>query len=80
MALMFPLREPSIDALRNGPVYFRYGSNKRRVLVDGLTASAIVTIYEALNEENKAKAGRLITTPHGLNKLAGLAFKHCTIG
>ena len=44
MTAIFPLREPSIDALRAAPVYFRWGSNKRRTLVDSFTAGAILVL------------------------------------
>lgn len=76
MTAIFPLREPSIDALRAAPVYFRWGSNKRRTLVDSFTAGAILAVYDALNDDNKAKIARMVATPHGLMKVAGFAFKH----
>jgi len=79
MSSMFATREPSIDALRAAPVYFRWNSNTRRTLVDALTANAILTVYEALSEEHKAKCARMVTTPHGLRKIVDLAFKHVTI-
>jgi hypothetical protein len=61
MARMFDVREPSIEALRSAPVYFRYGSNKRRILVDGLTAQAVLACYDALKRpEAKAKFERMV--------------------
>ena len=76
MSSMFATREPSIDALRAAPVYFRWGSNKRRTLVDSFTASAILAVYAVLNYDNKAKFDRMVTTPHGLQKIAALSFQH----
>lgn len=79
MARMFDIREPSIEALRVAPVYFRYGANRRRVLVDQLTASAILAVYDALSEEHKAKVARMLQEPAKFYKLAGFAFKHCKV-
>lgn len=74
MARQFDIREPSIEALRVAPVYFRWNSNKRRTLIDALTANAILAVYDALNDDNKAKVARMIATPHGLVKIADFAF------
>jgi hypothetical protein len=61
MTRMFDIREPSIEALRAAPVYFRYGSNKKRVLVDGSTARAILICYDAIGTvELKEKFERLV--------------------
>lgn len=82
MASMFDIREPSIEALRSAPVYFRYGSNKRRVLIDALTANAILAVYDALDApENKAKLERMVAgTAAQFQRVAGFAFKHVKIG
>lgn len=80
MTRQFDIREPSLEALRDAPVYFRWGGNKRRTLVDRLTADAILAVYEAINEENKAKIARMVATPGGLVKVATFAFKHVKIG
>lgn len=77
MTRQFDIREPSIDALRAAPVYFRYGSNKRRVLVDALTARAILACHDALKPDNQAKLARMVAgTPGQLNRVAEFAFKH----
>jgi hypothetical protein len=74
MARMFDIREPSIDALRAAPVYFRWGGNKRRTLIDGLTAGAVLAVYDALNPDNQAKLARMVATPHGLQRVVGFAW------
>ena len=76
----FDIREPSIDALRAAPVYFRYGANKRRVLVDALTASAVLTVYAALNADNQAKFARMVAgSPAQLTKVAEFCFKRVRV-
>lgn len=75
---MFTIREPSIAALRAAPIKFRFGSNKRAVLVDSFTASAILAVHDAANADNQAKLGRMIKTPEGLQRVAAFAFKHTT--
>lgn len=73
---MFDLREPSIEALRTAPVKFRYGSSKRRVLVDSFTASAILAVYDAANPENQAKLSRMVAgTLDQFQRVAAFAFK-----
>lgn len=73
---MFETREPSIDALRSAPVKFRYGSNKRRTLVDSFTASAILAVYDAANAENQAKLARMVAgTFDQFQRVAAFAFK-----
>jgi hypothetical protein len=46
------------------------GSHKGWFYVDLFSASAIVQVYDAINEENKVKYGRL-----PLPKMASIAFK-----
>lgn len=76
----FDIREPSIDALKSAPVYFRYGSNKKRILVDALTANSILAIYGACSADNQAKLGRMVSgSPAQLHRVAALAFKHTSI-
>lgn len=78
---MFNIREPSIEALKTAPIKFRYGSNKRLVLIDGLTAKAILTCYDALNETNQAKFSRMIAaSPQQLQKIVSFCWKHVKIG
>jgi hypothetical protein len=77
MTRMFDIREPSVEALKSAPVYFRYGSNKRRILVDLLTANAVLTCYNALSEENKAKFERMVSgSPGQLNRIVNFCWKH----
>jgi hypothetical protein len=71
---MFAIREPSIEALRSAPVYFRYGANKRRILIDGLTARAVLTCYDALSVEHKAKFERMVAGSP--NQLKSFCWKH----
>ena len=79
---LFDIREPSITALRAAPVYFRYGSNKKRVLVDALTANAMLACYDALKTkpENAAKFERMLARPATLAKLVSFCFSHVKIG
>lgn len=42
----------------------------RKILVDGFSASAIVQVYDALNDENKIKFSNL-----NVSKMAAIAFK-----
>jgi hypothetical protein len=79
MARQFDIREPSIEALRAAPIYFRWGGNKRRTLIDALTASAILAVYEAVNDDNKAKLSRMVTTPAGLSRVVSFAFQRVSI-
>ena len=76
----FPLREPSIAALADAPVYFRYGSAKRRILVDGLTARAILLVHGAASPEQQAKVARMVAgSPGQLSRIADFAMRHCTL-
>lgn len=78
MANMFQERVPSVDALRDAPIRFRYTAPKvRRVLVDSFTASAILAVYDALQEpENKAKLERMVAgTPEQFRRVASFAFE-----
>ena len=79
MTRMFDIREPSVEALRAAPVYFRYGSNRNRVLIDALTARALLACHDALSEDNRTKFEPLLRKPHTLNKLVSLAWKHVKI-
>jgi hypothetical protein len=78
---MFDIREPSIEALKSAPVKFRYGSNKRTVLVDGFTASAVLACYGALSgEENKAKFERMVAgTPQQFKRIVDFCWKHVKV-
>lgn len=81
MARIFDVREPSIAALRDAPVYFRYGSNKRRILVDLMTAQAVLACYAALSDEHKAKFERMVAGgPNQLTKIVNFCWKHVRIG
>ncbi len=82
MTRQFDIREPSLAALEAAPVYFRYGSNKRRILVDALTANAVLACYRALREPAaRAKFERMVAgSPAQLNKLVAFCFKHVSIG
>lgn len=75
---MFDIREPSIEALRAAPVRFRYGSNRRAVLVDALTANAVLACYDALcSDENKAKFERMVAgTPQQFKRIVDFCWKH----
>ena len=78
---MFDIREPSIEALRVAPVKFRYGSNKRTILIDAMTAGAMVASYEALSPEHQAKFSRMIAaSPIQLRKIVDFCWKHVRIG
>lgn len=74
---MFDIREPSIEAMRSAPVKFRYGSNRRLVLIDVFTASAVLAVHDAANSDNQAKIGRMIQSPAGLMKVSSFALERC---
>ena len=81
MPRIFDVREPSVEALREAPVYFRYGSNKRRILVDKLTADAVLACYNAISEPNRAKFERMVAgSPAQLNRIVSFCWKHVRIG
>ena len=76
-----PIREPSIAALRDAPIYFRWGSNKRRTLVDALSAGAVIAVYDVVNEPNKEKLERMVArSPAHLAKVVEVCLSHCKIG
>jgi hypothetical protein len=76
------LREPSIAALRDAPCRFRYASNKRAILVDALTASAVVACFDALQGvENKAKFERMVAgSPQQFRRIVDFCWKHVKVG
>ena len=81
MTRIFDIREPSIEALKSAPVYFRYGSNKRRILVDAMTANAVLACYNGLKTpEGKAKFERMVAgSPNQLTRLVDFCWKHVSI-
>lgn len=80
MTRMFDIREPSIEAMKEAPVYFRYGSNKRKILIDGFTANAVLACYRALSDEHKAKFERMVAGgPNQLNRVVDFCWKHVKI-
>lgn len=78
---MFPERVPSIEALHEAPIRFRYTVPKvRRVLVDSLSARAILAVYDVINDENKAKLERMIQhSPERLHRVVSFAFQRVKI-
>jgi hypothetical protein len=79
---MFDVREPSVAALEVAPVYFRYGANRRRILVDRTTASAVLACYHALEtREAKAKFERMIAgSPLQFMKLVDFCWGKVRLG
>jgi hypothetical protein len=77
---MFETREPSIEALRNAPVKLRYTVNgkTRRILMDALTANAILTVYDAVAGDLKTMLETALKNPAKLNKLVTLCFSWIT--
>ena len=76
---MFSERKPSIDALKEAPVKFRYTveGKTRRVLVDALTAKAILAVHGKADPKIKEKIETAIeASPYKLTKLAEICFKH----
>ena len=81
MTRIFDVREPSLEALKAAPVYFRYGSNKRRILVDAMTASAVLACHGALSADNQAKFERMVAgTPRQFRRVVDFCWKHVKIG
>ena len=75
---MFAEREPSIEALRSAPVKFRFtiDGKVRRVLVDSFTAGAVLAVYDAANEANRAKLERMVSGSIGqFKRVTEFAFK-----
>lgn len=81
MTRMFDIREPSLTALRDAPVYFRYRNNRNRVLVDAMTARAVLACYDALkNEDLKAKFRRMVAGDYRqFSELVAFCWKHVKI-
>ena len=91
---MFDKVAPSLDALKSAPVKFHYKAvkyedakgvtvmrGKHTVLIDAMTAQAILKIHEAANEDNKAKMERMISaSPVTLRRLVDFCWKHVKIG
>jgi len=78
MTRIFDIREPSLEALHEAPVYFRYGNNKNRVLIDALTARAVLACHSALkNPDNQAKFERMVAgSPAQLKRLVEFCWEH----
>lgn len=76
------IREPSFQAVtdvmtQRQAAYFRYGSNRRLVLVDLFTASAIATCHAALSNANKAKLERMCAASAGqFKKVAAVCLRN----
>jgi hypothetical protein len=82
MTRMFDIREPSIEALKSAPVYFRYRTPKvRRILIDSLTASALLACYNGMKDEAmRAKFERMVAgTPGQFHRLVNFCWKHVTL-
>lgn len=81
MPRIFDIREPSLAALRDAPVYFRYGNNRNRVLVDRLTANAVLAVYDALQgAEAKAKFERMVAGTYAqFSRVVSFSWKHVKI-
>lgn len=85
---MFATRQPSIAALRDAPIKFRYvlpingGRKTRTVLVDALTAQAVLVCYDAVQSpETKAKIERMVSgSPQQFRRIVDVAWKHVRIG
>lgn len=83
--MTFPIRESSFNAIRDaatkGAVRFRYGSNRRLVLVDSLTARAICAVHDALQTEGKAKLVRMVSAgPVQLQRVASFCMQRVKLG
>jgi hypothetical protein len=78
---MFDIREPSIAALKDAPVYFRYGNNRNRVLIDKLTANAVLAVYNALTEPaTRAKFERMVAGSYKqFSSVVSFCWKHVGI-
>jgi hypothetical protein len=80
MTRMFDIREPSIEALKSAPIYFRYGSNKRKILIDLLTANAVLACYNALSPDSKLSFERMVCgSPEQLDRIVNFCWKQVKI-
>ena len=52
---------------------FEHGGRAR---VDAFTANAMITVYDALNSDMKAKFVRMLSTKAGFSKLLDFTWKH----
>jgi hypothetical protein len=79
---MLEERKPSIEALRAAPVRLRYVVNGkvRRVLMDHLTARAILAVYDAVSEANKPKLEAMLEDHSKLEKLTGFCWSRVKPG
>ena len=77
-----PTRAPSVEALAEAPVYFRYREPRvHRVLVDSFTANAVLAVYRGCNAENQAKIARMVAgTLAQFQRVAAFAFEHMKVG
>jgi hypothetical protein len=79
---MFDEKEPTIEALRVAPVRLRYNVNGkvRRILMDQLTANAILAVYDAVNETNKPKLSAMLADSARLKKLTDFCWSKVSLG
>lgn len=79
MTRMYETHDPSIAALKSAPCYFRYGSE--RVMIDRLTAQAVLVCYQALSKPGaKAAFSDQIKTRAGLWRVVTFSWKHVKMG
>ena len=82
---MFAIRDPSIEAIRDivstrTGAKFRFGSNRKTVIVDLFTASAIVQVYDLVTEPNKEKMARMVRTAVGLANVSSFSLRQMRMG
>lgn len=78
---MFDERKPTIEALRAAPVRLRYTVNGkvRRVLMDELTARAILAVYNAVSEPLRPKLEAMLSDHNKLGKLTDFCWSKVKI-
>lgn len=68
------------DIAKNGAKHVKF-KNGKKAMVDSLTASAIVAVHSAVNDDNKKKMADMAhKSPEHLGRVADFAFKHTSIG
>jgi hypothetical protein len=79
--MSYPQRLASIDTVRavltEGPIRLRFPElGRKTMLLDSLTASAIVAVYDALSAEHQLKLAEMLKSPAKFMRVVDFAFKN----
>ncbi len=80
---MLEKRPPSIETVRavltEGAVKIRFAEDSKPWLLDQTTANAMITVHDALSDENKAKIVNMIKTKRGFMRFVDFCWKHVKV-